>query len=281
MLRVVAVVAAVVAILVVSRLVRAWLLGRVTETTGRYRVRKLIGVATYILVGGVVIAALSDGMSGFTVALGAIGAGVAFALQEVIASVAGWLAVAFGGFYQTGDRVMLGGIKGDVIDVGVLRTTLFEVGDWVQGDQYNGRVVRVANSFVFKAPVFNYSGDFPFLWDEIRVPVRHGSDRGLAREIVRSSVREVVGDYVPEAKKTWDRLTRKFLVEDARVEPMVTMVMDENWMTYTARYVVDYKRRRTTKDAIFDRVLTGIEATHGKVRVASVAQEITVVPTAQ
>ena len=63
----------------------------------------------------------------------------------------------------------------------MLRTTLMELGQWVNGDLYNGRIVRIANSFVFKEPVFNYSADFPFLWDEITLPVRYGSDWKLAR----------------------------------------------------------------------------------------------------
>lgn len=67
--------------------------------------------------------------------------------------------------------MQLGGIKGDVVDISILRTTLMEVGEWVKGDLYSGRTVRIANSFVFKEPVFNYSGDFPFLWDEVIVPV--------------------------------------------------------------------------------------------------------------
>jgi small-conductance mechanosensitive channel len=104
------------------------------------------------------------------VAIGVAGAGIAFALQEVIGSVAGWIAISFGGFYRPGDRVQVGGIKGDVIDIGILRTTLMELGEWVNSDLYSGRIVRVANSFVFKQPVFNYSGDFPFLWDELRLP---------------------------------------------------------------------------------------------------------------
>jgi small-conductance mechanosensitive channel len=66
-------------------------------------------------------------------------------------------------FYNTGDRVQLGGIKGDVMDIGVLRTTIMETGQWVDGDLYNGRIVLIANSYVFKEPVFNYSGDFPFM----------------------------------------------------------------------------------------------------------------------
>jgi small-conductance mechanosensitive channel len=97
-------------------------------------------------------------LSSLTVALGVAGAGagIAFALQEVIASVAGWIALSFGQFYAVGDPVQLGSIKGDVIDIGVLRTTLMEIGEWVKGDQYNGRIVRVVNSFVFKEPVYNY-----------------------------------------------------------------------------------------------------------------------------
>jgi small-conductance mechanosensitive channel len=60
---------------------------------------------------------------------------------------------------QYGDRVQLGGIKGDVMDIGVLRT-IMETGQWVDGDLYNGRIVLIANSYVFKEPVFNYSGTF-------------------------------------------------------------------------------------------------------------------------
>src|SRR5690606_5854844 len=123
-------------------------------------------------------------LGGLTVALGVAGAGIAFALQEVITSVAGWMATIFGNFYKTGDRVQLGGIKGDVIDIGVLRTTIMETGEWVNGDLYNGRIVLVANSFVFKEPVFNYSGDFSFLWDEIVISVQYGSDIALAKKIM-------------------------------------------------------------------------------------------------
>ena len=94
----------------------------------------------------------SDKLGGFTVAFGVAGAGIAFALQEVIASVAGWVAISVGNFYSPGDRVQVGGIRGDVIDVSILRTTLMEVGEWVAADLYTGRIVRVANSSVFKTP---------------------------------------------------------------------------------------------------------------------------------
>lgn len=46
------------------------------------------------------------------------------------------------------------------------------------------------------------------------------------------------------------------MIEDARVEPIVTMVANDNWMEFTVRYVVDYKQRRSTKDLLFNRYLT-------------------------
>lgn len=80
--------------------------------------------------------------------------------------------------------MQLSGIKGDEMDVNALRTTLIETGQWVDGDLYNGRIVRIANSFVFKEPVFNYSGDFPFLWDEIKIPVQFGFDYDKLKELL-------------------------------------------------------------------------------------------------
>ena len=132
-------------------------------------------------------------LGGLTIAIGVAGAVIAFALQEVIVSVAGWFAITFSHFYKTGDRIQLGGIKGDVIDIGILRTTIMEIGEWVKGDNYNGRVVRVANSFVFKEPVFNYSGDFPFLWDEISVPIKYGSDYSKTRHMQEKIAHQMFG----------------------------------------------------------------------------------------
>ncbi len=199
-------------------------------------------------------------------------------MQEVITSFAGWVALSFGGFYGIGDRIQLGGIMGDVIDIGMLRTTIMECGGWVKGDLYNGRIVRVANSYVFKEPVFNYSGDFPFLWDELTVPIRYGSDYELARALLREIVTEQTAANVEDAKETWATMVRKFRIEDAKLEPMVTVVANDNWVEYTVRYVVPYRARRLTKDALFRSILNGVSATAGKVSFASATFELVGAP---
>jgi small-conductance mechanosensitive channel len=183
-----------------------------------YRARRFVNSLGYVAYILVIVTVFGAELSGLTVALGVAGAGVAFALQEIIASVAGWAAISFGHFYHSGDRIQLGGIMGDVIDIGILRTTIMECGQWVSADLYNGRIVRVANSFVFKEPVFNYSGDFAFLWDEISVPVKYGGDYRLAREILYRVADEVVGDYTARASAEWQRMVKRYMVEDASTE---------------------------------------------------------------
>lgn len=248
------------------------------DNATRYQANKAVTFIGYLAAIVLVALVFSDKLGGLTVAFGVAGAGVAFALQEVIASIAGWVAVSFGGFYRVGDRVQLGGIKGDVIDVGILRTTIMQIGEWVNADQYNGRIVRVANSFVFKEPVFNYSGEFPFLWDEIMLPVKYGSDYHAARELIARVAEEVVGEFAQGAEQAWEPMTHRYLIEKASVKPMVTMAANQNWIEFTLRFVVDYKARRSTKDRLFTRLLEEIDKSEGRVGIAASTLNIEKVP---
>lgn len=261
-----------------SRILQRAVAGRVADATTRYRARKAVALVGYLLAMLALAAIFSDRLGGLTIAFGVAGAGIAFALQEVIASAAGWVAISFGRFYAPGDRVQLGGIKGDVIDVGILRTTLMEVGQWVDADLYNGRIVRIANSFIFKEPVFNYSADFPFLWDEIRLPVRYGSDWRLARQMLEKVADEVCGDYARQSREAWLGAVRKYALEDAKVEPMVTLVANDNWLELTARYIVHYRSRRTVKDRLFSRIMEEVDASGDRIRLASMTVEIVNLP---
>jgi small-conductance mechanosensitive channel len=263
---------------VLVQLVRRAVRVHVDDPDSRYRISKVVVMAGYLAVVVALVSGLSGRITGLTVALGAASAGIAFALQEVIASFAGWLAVAFGSFYKVGDRVQLGGIKGDVIDIGFLRTTLMECGAWVDGDLYNGRMVRVANSFVFKEPVFNYSGDFPFLWDEIVVPVKYGSDLSLAQTAFERVANDVTGDFARGAKKRWAELVRSYRIEDASLDPLVTLAATDNWVTFNVRYVVDPRARRLTKDALFRRILAAVDESGGKIAIASATFQLVEAP---
>ena len=234
-----------------------------------------MNVFGYLLIVSVVLFVYSDKLGNIGVALGVAGAGIAFALQEVIISIAGWFSIVIGGIVGVGQRIKVGDVKGDIIDIGVMNTTVMEIGDWVEGDLYNGRIVTIANSFVFKEKVHNYSAEYPFLWDEIIVPLRTESDYQLARKVFTNVLNEVCGQYASNSEKQWGKLTDKYRVEEAQVQPMVTLQFDENWTSFTLRYIVDYKKRRSTKDIIYTRLLDEISKYDDIIMIATSTLEIT------
>lgn len=239
---------------------------------------QVIRFLSYLAAVTLVLIIFGGQLPGLTVTLGVAGAGIAFALQEVIVSLAGWIAISFGQFYAVGDRVQLGGIRGDVIQIGVLRTTLMEIGEWVRADQYNGRIVLISNAFVFKEPVFNYSDEISFVWDEITVPVRYGSDHHLAREIMLKAADTVLGDSIEELTQEWEMMRRKYPLEHASVEPRVFLVANDNWIQLTLRYPVGAKRRRSVHDELFMYILDAIGETDRRVMLASATFELVAAP---
>lgn len=262
----------------VVRALQKNLFTRIKDGDNRYRAKKLSGFIGFILSAFIILFVFSNSLSGLTVALGVTGAGIAFALQEVIVSFAGWLTILFGGFYKPGDRVQLGGIKGDVMDIGVLRTTIMEIGQWVDGDLYNGRIVLVANSFVFKEPVYNYSGDFPFLWDELKVPVHFGSNYDLMKTTLEEIGAEASLELTERSMGNWHDLQMKYRLEDAQTTPMVSTSLNDNWVEFTLRYIVHFKKRRKTKSELVLMLLKRIEDSNGQLKLGSSSFNINELP---
>ncbi len=134
---------------------------RTQDPAVRYRANKGTDIASYAIALFVVGMVFSNRLDGFTAAFGVAGVGIAFVFQAVFVSVAGWLAVSWGGYFRPDDRIDFGGVTGDVVDVRILPITMMECGDWIGGDRHNDRIVHAANSFVSKVPVYNCHLSFP------------------------------------------------------------------------------------------------------------------------
>jgi len=79
--------------LVIIRLLQTVAARSIAETGMRYRIRKFIGFAGYVVLALVLFSMLSGKLGQVSVIFGVAGAGIAFSLQEVIASIAGWIAI--------------------------------------------------------------------------------------------------------------------------------------------------------------------------------------------
>ena len=205
-------------------------------------------------------------------------AGITITLQELILSIAGSFYIFFVRVYKPGDRIEINGIKGDVIDVDSIYTTMMEIGEWVSSDNYSGRIVKLSNAFVFRGPVYNYSQDFPFVWDEFNLPIRYGSDIELAKSIVIKVATENLSKYVSESISDWKKVVEKYYIENAQVDPTLAITMTDNWVEFNLRYIVDYKKRRSTKHILNELIGERIQQTKGKVVLASATVEIVRIP---
>ncbi|MDR3476994.1 MAG: mechanosensitive ion channel [Gammaproteobacteria bacterium] len=214
----------------------------------------------------------------FAIPFSVIGAGIAFSLQEVIASIAGRIIIVTTGLFQVGDRIQVGEIQGDVISIGFMRTSLMEIGNWVKADQHSGRIIHLTNAIILKESVVNYSGAFPFVWDEIVVPVRYGSDQHAARQILLNIVEPIVSPFKTMANEKWLDVKDRYMIDTSNFDPAVTLIANDNWLEFTARYLVPHTARRNIKDKLFQNIVDAFSQTDGKVEFASMTIEITNFP---
>jgi small-conductance mechanosensitive channel len=227
------------------------------ESPHIYVVRK---VTTYVVNGLATLLSVGiwlDNLGNLSVTLGILAACLAFALQEVIGSIAGWASILAGHPSTIGDRIETGDIRGDVVDISVLRTTLMEIGNWLGGDHNTGRIVTVSNAFIFKEPLFNYSRHLRYIWDEVTLPVTYETNWQGAIQIMTEAVRQhpLYQELLPLAQEQRRRVRRQFAIKITPLEPRVFVKLTDNWIELGLIYPVDTDSRRSFRSDISQRIL--------------------------
>jgi small-conductance mechanosensitive channel len=272
-LRLVLSLAVVVVTSVVYRAIRNAIKRRVEDATRlqsmRVAVRNVLAVTGFVIV---VIIWLPTGNNLLT-ALGILGAGLAIASQEMIGSLVAGLNIWLGNIYRVGDRVRVGDVVGDVMDINLLRTTVMEVGEWVKAEQYTGRVVTVANREVWANPVYNYTQHWGYLWDEITLPITYESDWQRAAELILEHGQTYTEELQADAEAKLSRMIDRYPLKETKVEPTVYVAMTDNWIELTLRFVVDAQERRRVKGQLYRDLLQHFQ-TEEKIAVASTTIEI-------
>ncbi len=268
----------VVLLIIIIQLIRRFLRIKITDSNARYKSQKAVEIIGYLFLIILSIAYFTGNIKDFTLAIGLFSAGIAFALQELFLGIAGSIYIFFIKVYKPGDRIEINKIKGDVIDIDSVYTTMMEIGEWVSSDNYTGRIVKISNAFVFKGPIYNYSKDFPFIWDEFNLPIKYGSDIELAKFIVKEIAIKTLSDYTMASEANWKDIVNKYYIEDAQVNPTLAITLTDNWIQFNLRYIVDYKKRRYTKNLLNEQISEKIKKTNGKVKLASTTLEIIDLP---
>jgi small-conductance mechanosensitive channel len=225
-------------------------------------------VVAFVLVLGV-MSIWFDSPARLAGALGLIGAGIAFALQRVITAVAGYFVILRGKTFNVGDRILMGGVRGDVIGLTFMQTRIMEMGQspreetdkssWVHSRQFTGRIVTVTNDKVFDEPVYNYTHEFAYIWDEMTIPVHFNQDFAKAERIILDAARNHARTAERLGRREVKRLEDRFGIEAGEIEPRVFWRITEDWLELTVRFLGPDHGIRTIKDQMTRDIISGFE----------------------
>ncbi|QZP37984.1 mechanosensitive ion channel family protein [Halobaculum magnesiiphilum] len=205
-----------------------------------------------------VLGVLTDQWVGLLVSLGVVGVAITFALQQPLLSLVGWFYLVVKRPYAVGDRVQLGDVSGDVVEVDFLVTTLWEVnGPLVSTNQPSGRVVTVPNSLVLSSEAVNFAGaGSPYVYNELSVQVAYETDLEFARERMAGVAADYLGEEMGDAVDRYrDRLDETAVDLDVADGPSVNVVQRESWVELRLRYLVHHRRATRVRNALYERVL--------------------------
>lgn len=222
----------------------------------------LVGVLLWLFAAGVALSVLAGDIRALVGSLGLVGLALSWSLQSPIESFTGWLFNSFKGYYRIGDRIAVGEVVGDVVDMDFLTTTVWEIGgpdrpsSGISAEQPTGRVITFPNSEVLSNSIVNYTADFAYVWDELAVSVAAESDLRRAATLAEAVARELLGAPMREPAARYAEILRAAgLPADIPLDPVVYFSMTISGVDLTIRYLVPARERRKWKSELVRRVV--------------------------
>jgi len=197
------------------------------------------------------------GFDSLSTYFGLLSAGMAVALKDPIANLAGWLFIIVRKPFEIGDRVQIGNYAGDVIDIDIFQFALMESGtSGASNNMRTGRLVKVSNSAVFTEPQVNFTkGWFEYVWNTIEIIVTFESNWKKARSILEKIIIAESEDAIKRAKETISKASEKYMVFDITLEPRVLTEVGSNGVVLTAVYLCDPLFRRMSSSKVWEQLL--------------------------
>jgi small-conductance mechanosensitive channel len=244
---------------IVNSVTGSLILRRVTTPKDRYTLRKTASILITVLAFAFLFAIWIERTSTLFIAYGILSAGIAIALQDVLRNIAGGILLVLARPFKAGDRIEVQDTVGDVLDIGSLSTTVMEIREWVDADQYTGRILTIPNSFVLNQTIKNYTKDYSFIWDEIRILLIYGSNWKKAIGIALETAGPIVDEFEDLARRELLLMGEKYFITTYEVRTNLFMKMEENWIEMRLRYVVEPRKRRIISHLLISSILEAFE----------------------
>lgn len=236
-----------------SKLIRPLLRSFTKNWRTSSAVMAVTSIAIWLLAIGVALSVMAGDIRALVGSVGLVGLALSWALQTPIESFTGWLLNSFKGYYRVGDRIAVGDVFGDVYQIDSLNTTVWEIGSpdqlgSVQAEQPTGRLVTFPNNEILTSTVINLTRDFPYVWDELAIPIANESDLMLAMEVLQKVADDLLGAYMEQPALEYARILKKANIDEKVAQnPQLFVSATDSWTNIIIRYLVTAKSRRKWK----------------------------------
>ena len=184
-------------------------------------------------------------------------AGIAVALQDVILSIAGYFRIGGRFGIKVGDWVELQGVRGEVIDIGLTKLTMVELGGEGQREP-TGRLLVMPNSVVFREKFANRAYGTSLGWAELALTVAPDCDYQIAEKLMLEAVEEVFSRYRDAARSGSREMERRFNLRLEPPRPQSRLRIASGAIHLSVRYPVDVRMQLQVTDEISRRVLEAL-----------------------
>lgn len=243
---------------------------KIEDKTTLFNFDRVADLFAGFLILGIILSLLFANWYAAMVSFGIVSLILGFALQNPITSFFGWLYILIRKPYEVGDRIRIGNVYGDIINVSYIDTTLWEFnGEYLSGDHPSGRIIRFANSKVFSEYVYNYSWPlFPFIWNELSLFISYESDFKFVSDTVKRVVEEEIGEAMVRRVKRFKILLTDTPVDELNVNEYPSVIIrahTNTWVEVMVRYLVEPKNSGRVKKKLFEAVMNELKKNPQKV----------------
>jgi small-conductance mechanosensitive channel len=225
----------------------------VRDTRRRYQLLLLRRFVLGFVIAIVIASTLASRLDSFVTFAGLLTAGIAVAMQNVILSVVGYFFLIGKYGIRVGDRIQIGEVLGEVIDVGLVRMHLMELSAGTLTP--TGRVVAFSNSIVFQATggLFKQIPGVHIAWHELTVTLAGFAESGSLRERLLAAVEVALGGHREEIERQHRELERTSFMVTGKAEqlhPSVRLRFLSSGTEATVRYPVDQRSAADIDEAV-------------------------------
>jgi small-conductance mechanosensitive channel len=241
------------AILIDGAIRRAF--GRQTDARRLYQLRVMSTIAVQVVAALLILLVIVGPPNQLSTVIGLATAGLTVALKDFIVAFLGWFALMGRNGIRIGDWVEIEGVGGEVVEIGILKTVLLEVGDSGNTGHPTGRRVSFVNNFAIEGHYFNFSTAGQWLWDQLQVALPAAGDPYQLTQQIREIVEHATEADASEAEKDWERVTHQYGTRPFSAKPVTDLQPGASGLDVVVRYITRAPQRRDVKSRLFQAIV--------------------------